>query len=305
MKLLIIDGNHLMHRAFHAYPTLTDSQEQPIGAVYGFFSLLLRVIQLTQITHLVICFDRPSPTFRKNMFANYQIKRAKMDDGLATQMVTIHEALNEIGVPIFELDGYEADDLMGTLAYQAAKENIETIIFSGDRDLLQLINERVKILAPVTGVTQFILFDEEKVKEKFGITPIQIIDYKALIGDGSDGYPGVNGIGPKTAVNLINQYPTVEDIFKNLKNIPEKISLKLANGAEIAVLCKKLATILLDVPVHLEIEKADIKNFTKEQFLAVFDKYNFNSLKNRLGYFKKDLEKTNKKTKNENQMSLI
>lgn len=310
-KLLIIDGNHLMHRSFHAYPPFKDKNNNQIGAVYGFFAILIKVIELTKPTHLIVCFDRPAPTFRKNMFANYQAKRTKMDDDLVSQMQIIHEALNKLDIPIFEIDGYEADDLIGTLAFQTKNEkNIETIIFSGDRDLLQLVNSNVKILAPITGVTKFILFNNETVKEKFGIDPIQIIDYKALVGDASDGYPGVAGVGAKTAVELLNKYQTIEKIFENINLIPEKIAKKLADSAETCVLCKKLATIVLDTPIHMNLNKANLKNITEDKLLDVFDKYGFNSLRNRLFYFKnqtKEIIKTKlqKTEKNENQMSLI
>ena len=310
-KLLIIDGNHLMHRSFHAYPPFTDSNNNQIGAVYGFFAILIKVIELIKPTHLIICFDRPSPTFRKNMFANYQIKRTKMDDDLVSQMQIIHDALNQLNLPIFEIDGYEADDLIGTLAFQTEKEkDLETIIFSGDRDLLQLVNSKVKILAPITGVTKFILFDSQTVKEKFGINPNQIIDYKALVGDASDGYPGVAGVGPKTAVELLNRYETIEKIFENINLVPVKIAKKLADSAETCVLCKKLATIVLDAPIHMDLEKADLTNITENKLLEVFDKYGFNSLKNRIFFLKKQVNKTITAKpqilkKNENQMSLI
>lgn len=314
-KLLIIDGNAVMHRSFHAYPPFTDKNEAPIGAVYGFFAMLLKVLATIDPQYLIICFDRPKPTFRKNMYAGYQAKRPKMNDDLSLQMKTVHAAINLIQVPIFEIDGYEADDLIGTLSVQAVNhvdncDRLEVIVFSGDRDLLQLVNSQVKILAPITGMTKFIIFDEKTVLEKFNILPKQIIDYKALVGDGSDGYPGVTGIGPKTAGELINKYQTLENIYKKLGEINPKIANKLANDAEQAILCKKLATIILDAPVHLNLNQGNLKNFTTEKFTRMFEIYGFNSLKNRLSFFKKSENIPEKKSKlkslkNENQMSLI
>lgn len=324
-KFLIIDGNAIVHRAFHAFPPLHKSDGRQVNAVYGFFSILIKALEEVKPEYLAICFDRPKPTFRKLMYAGYQAHRPKMADGLGEQIVLLHEALEKIGIPVFEIDGYEADDVIGTLAAKAiqlsvlgfqlsdtgssvvsnsvtdkqktgklATENgkqktdnrrLEIIILSGDRDLLQLVNSHVKILAPVVGITKFILYDEATVAEKFGIKPSQIIDYKALVGDASDGYPGVSGIGPKTASGLLKQYGSFENLYQRLADLPEKIALKLATDAEQAALAKKLATISLDAPVQLDIEICNMRLFTKEKVAAVCEEFGFQSLKKRLGVF--------------------
>lgn len=286
-KLLIIDGNAIIHRAYHAYPPLTDPKGELINAVYGFLSMLIKVIEEVKPTYLVICFDRPAPTFRKILYAGYQAKRPKMGDDLSGQIKRLHKALDTIGIPLFEVDGYEADDCIGTLSVQAQqqKQPLETVILSGDRDLLQLVNERTKELMPITGITKFNLFDSEKVIEKFGITPSQIVDYKALVGDASDGYPGVSGIGPKTASNLLTTYKTFENIYEHLPEISENISQKLAADAESGALSKQLATISLDVPIHLDLSKASVDTFARERVIAVCDELGFTSIKKRLDIF--------------------
>lgn len=287
-KLLIIDGNAIVHRAYHAYPpVLTDPAGQIINAVYGFFSMLVKVIEEVKPEYIVICFDRPAPTFRKTLYAGYQAHRPKMGDDLSGQIKRLHQALEMIGIPVFEVDGYEADDCIGTLSVQAQQqqEKIETVILSGDRDLLQLVNERTKEFMPITGITKFNLFDVQKVIEKFGITPSQIVDYKALVGDASDGYPGVGGIGPKTAVTLLNKYKTFENIYKHISEITGTAAEKLAKDAEAGALSKQLATIALDAPVHLDLEKASMQHFAREKVLQVCDMFGFNSIRKRLDVF--------------------
>lgn len=305
-KLLIIDGNAIVHRAFHAFPkSLTLPGGELINAVYGFFSILIKAIDEIKPEYLVICFDRPAPTFRKLLFAGYQANRPKMADVLSQQISLLHKLLGEIGIPIFEIDGYEADDIIGTLSVQAKKHNIETIILSGDRDLLQLVNNMVKLLAPVTGITKFIMFDEKAVLEKYGVKPSQVTDYKALIGDSSDGYPGVNGIGPKTAQELLRKYDSFENLYKQIRDLPEKTALKLATNAEQGSLAKKLATITLDVPVKLNFSFSSMDHFNREKVEKIFNEYKFNSLKKRLVVFKSFNSLNDGKKENENQLKLI
>ncbi|HEV2340032.1 MAG TPA: 5'-3' exonuclease H3TH domain-containing protein, partial [Patescibacteria group bacterium] len=253
-RLLLIDGNAILHRAFHAYPPFTDKDGNPTNAIYGFFAMLLKLLEEVLPDYVVICFDKGAPTFRMTMYAGYHANRPKMKDGLVSQVPILHRALEAIGIPIFGVNGYEADDLLGTLSTQATEQKLETIIVTGDRDLLQLINNRVKILMPLVGITKTMLFDEKRVEEKYGIKPSQIIDYKALVGDASDNYPGVSGIGPKSASDLLQKYQTLENLYKHIGELPAQLGEKLAIDAEQASLCKTLATIRLDAPVHLKIE---------------------------------------------------
>ena len=283
-RLVLVDGNAIVHRAYHALPPLHKTQEgQLTNAVYGFFSMTLKIISDLNPENLVVCFDRPAPTFRKQMYVGYQATRPKIEDELSDQFKIIHEVLEKSKFCIFELDGYEADDLIGTLSYQAVekKPKEEVVILTGDRDLLQLVNSKVVILAPVIGVTKMILFDEAKVKEKYDLEPHQFIDYKALVGDSSDNYPGVGGIGPKTAADLLNKYHTLEGIYKNLGEISPKTAEKLAIDAEQSAMAKKLATIELTAPIHLKFEDCEVSKIDREALLKSFEELSFNSLINR------------------------
>ena len=255
-KLLLIDGNAILHRGYHAYPPLTNPKgEQMINAVFGFFSMLLTVFADQKPDYLVVCFDRGKPTFRMNMYTGYHAHRPKMADDFFPQVAIVHELLEKMNVQMFELDGYEADDLIGTIAKKAVDEfKEEVVIVTGDRDLLQLVNPHVKVLMPLLGFTKTVLFDEAKVEEKYGVHPRQFVDYKALIGDASDGYPGVTGIGPKTAAKLLQEHGTFEKLYQDVSILPEKIGLKLATDAEQAALAKQLATIVIDSPIQFDLD---------------------------------------------------
>lgn len=280
-KLVLIDGNAILHRAFHAIPPLNNKDGIPTNAAYGFFSMVFKIIEDLKPEYLIVCFDKKAPTFRKQMYVGYQAKRPKMSDDLVPQIDLVHKALDEAKIPHFEIDGYEADDLIGTLSVDAKKAGLQTIIVSGDRDLLQLVNNNVLMLAPIMGITKMTLFDEAKVKEKYGLNPLQIVDYKALAGDSSDNYPGVSGIGPKTASNLIFQYETLENLYKHISDLPIKIQEKLSQDAEQAVMSKKLATIILDAPVKLNEKEAQVNNIDKEGLRRAFEKLGFKTLLNR------------------------
>lgn len=282
-KLLLIDGNAILHRAFHAYPPVfSDKKGNPTNAIYGFYAMLLKVLEEVKPDLLTICFDQGAPTFRMNLYAGYHANRPKMQDTLGAQVEPLRQSLQKIGIPINAIDGYEADDLIGTLSGQAKKKGLETVILTGDRDLLQLVNGEVKLLMPITGITKSVLMGSKEVEDKYGIKPGQVIDYKALVGDASDNYPGVTGIGPKTASNLLKEYETLENIYAHLGDIKPELSQKLAQDAEQAMLCKKLATIHMDAPVHLDIKAADLGNFSPEKFLDVFEEFNIHSLVKRL-----------------------
>ncbi len=282
-RLVLIDGNALVHRAYHAYPPFTDSDNNPVGGVYGFFSMLLKILQDMQPHHLVVCFDSEGATFRQQLYVAYHAHRPQLSDDFVPQLIAIQEMLRDAGICTFAVSGYEADDLIGTIAHQTVQkqQEVEVIIVSGDRDLLQLVNSHVRVLMPIVGITNMTIFDEQKVLEKYGVTPQQFIDYKALIGDVSDGYPGVTGIGPKGAANLIAKFGTFENLYKNLGEVPQGVSQKLANDAEQATLAKKLATIVTDAPIHLKFKDTDIKNLKKEVLLKTFRKLGFQSLTKR------------------------
>lgn len=302
--LVLIDGNAIIHRAFHAYPTLTAPDGRETNAVYGFCAMFLKILEDLQPEYVVVCFDRAAPTFRKQLFAGYQATRPQVSDGLSPQFGLLHEVLEKMGVEIFEIDGYEADDLIGTISHQAKEQGLSVIIVSGDRDMMQLVNSSVKVLMPVVGVTKTELYDEKKVEEKFGVKPSQIIDYKALVGDASDNYPGVAGIGPKGASNLLKEYETLENIYKHLDDIAAKnqrLATKLAEGAESAGLSQKLATIVTDAPLTFNIKKSACLHLDRDGLEEAFENLGFNSLLKRIPA----LVKKQEKKKGGEQMGLL
>src|SRR3989304_1840840 len=239
-KLVLIDGNAILHRAFHALPPLTTRSGEPINAVYGLVSMLLRVIQELKPTHIVVCFDVKEPTFRHKALATYQAQRPRMADELSGQFEKAKKFLEAAGIPVYSKPGYEADDVIGTLA-SLYKDDV--VIVTGDRDILQLVDGRVKVYMPIAGLATAKLLGEGEVVEKMGIPPFQIDDYKALVGDPSDNYPGVPGIGPKTAIALLEEFGTLDNIYKSIDKISPRTADKLKKGREEAKLSKKLATI--------------------------------------------------------------
>ena len=279
-KLVLIDGNAIVHRAYHALPPFHTHKGLPTNAIYGFFAMVLKAVNDLRPEYLVVTFDRAAPTFRQQLFVGYQAQRPKMKDELSSQFTLLHEILEKARFKLFEVDGYEADDMIGTIARQSKDE---VIILSGDRDLLQLVNGHVRMIAPVTGVTKMILFDKDKVLEKYGLEPHQLPDYKALVGDPSDNYPGVSGIGPKTASNLIRQFHTIENLYKNLAEVPPKISEKLATDAEQSALAKKLATIDVNAPIKFDPKECQADMIDEKSLLESFKMLGFRSLIDRFG----------------------
>lgn len=303
-RFIVIDGNAILHRAYHALPPLTNKEGIVVNAVYGFCSMLLKVIADLKPDYLAVAFDRAAPTFRQELYVGYQAHRPKMADDLSAQIVMVHEVLSKMKISVFEIDGYEADDIIGTIAHKVSEgtkilsdkdikekspsilisqyPNIDVIIVSGDRDMLQLVNGNVKVYAPIIGLTKTILFDAKTVEEKYAVKPSQIIDYKALIGDASDNYPGVSGIGPKTASELLRQYKTLENLYENIGKLSAKIGERLATDIEQASLAKKLATIATDCPISLDIEKCSMKYFDTAGARTAFEDLGFQSLVKRV-----------------------
>jgi len=286
-KLVLIDGNAIMHRAYHALPPLTTKKGEPINAVYGFVSVLLRIIKDLKPTHIAVCFDRPEKTFRKEKYIHYQAQRPEMDEFLSTQITKMHEVLDAFSIPVYEKAGFEADDVIGTLARQTQNTKSgfkidEIIIVTGDRDIFQLIDKRIKVYVPVKGLKEGKFYDIDEVRHEFDFNPIQIIDYKALVGDASDNYPGVSGIGPKTARDLIVKYKTVENLFTHLNDLPEGVKNKLKNKKKDALFFKNLATIVTDVPVDIDVKKMGDWDIGSEDAVRLFMSYGFKTLLTRI-----------------------
>ena len=288
-RLVIIDGHAILYRAYHALPTsLTTSKGQMVNAVYGFTSMLLRVVAELKPTHLIVAFDTPEPTFRNKLYEDYQIQRPKADDDFISQIGMVKKLVTEMGIVRYEKPGFEADDVIGTLAFQASshtnkEQQFEVIIVSGDRDMLQLVNDRVKIYMPVKGLSESKLYGTIEVEEKYSIKPAQIVDYKALVGDPSDNYPGVAGIGPKTASSLIFRFKSFEKLYEHLEEIESvKVKTALKANEKLAKVSRKLARILTDVPLQVNWEQCILRNFDREDVHLLFDELGFRSLIPRL-----------------------
>lgn len=284
-RLVLVDGNALLHRAYHATPPLATSSGELINAVFGFTAMLLKALTDLTPDYLAIAWDEKGPTFRHQAYTQYKATRGPTDNDLTSQYGRVHEVVDVLNVPEFSLSGYEADDLIGTLAVQAAKEkNLETIILTGDRDIMQLINPHIKVLMPKKTLADVGMYGEEEFAARYGFMPKQIIEYKALAGDASDNIPGVQGIGEVTATKLIQQFGTVEKIYdpKNLGTLPERTQKLLAEGAESAVMSKKLATIDLEAPIKLELDKCVVSDYEHGKAEKLFEELEFKSLIARL-----------------------
>jgi DNA polymerase-1 len=265
---LLIDGNAIMHRAFHALPPFKTKKGIPTHVIYGFFSMLHKAITDLSPSYLAVCFDTPAPTFRNKIFKKYQIQRPKISDDFKSQIPLVKEGLDLGGIIHLEKDGFEADDLIGTIAKKSAtsdNKKIKVLILSGDRDILQLVDNNVLAISPQIGFSTTKIYDINEVAKKFMIAPSQIADFKALAGDPSDNYPGAKGIGPKTAAKLINEFQTAENLLKNLNKIKNpSIKIILEENKDNILLAKKLAKIVTDVKVDFGIEKASFSGFKKE-----------------------------------------
>jgi len=280
--LLLIDGNAIMHRAYHALPPFKTSAGVPTNIIYGFLSMLHRVTIDFKPDNVITCFDTPAPTFRNKLYKEYQSQRPKIDDDFITQIPLVKEALDAGGIYHIEKDGFEADDLLGTISKIFANNNMRVLILSGDKDIMQMVNENIFLAAPQLGLSNIKIYDKSEVEQKLGVSPDQITDYKALAGDPSDHYPGARGIGPKTASNLLLQFGTVENLLNNIDKIKSEKVKEIVNGnKENILLSKKLATIKTDVEVDIDLKKSEFNGFNKnlKEFLY---KYQINSLIKRL-----------------------
>lgn len=287
--MILIDGNAILHRAYHALPPLTTRNGELVNAVYGFASMLLKILAELKPDFLIVAFDTGKPTFRQQEFIGYQAKRPKMDEELIGQTEKVRELVSAFGFPIVMKEGYEADDVIGTLAEKAVEEGLRVLVVTGDRDLMQLVGEGVGLYMPSRGLSEGEMIDEKKVKEKMGVLPGQIVDYKGLVGDSSDNYPGVPGIGPKTAAVLLNKFGSLEGIYQKLEEIRssrelggEKLAKKLEEGKESAFLSRKLAKILTDVPLEFDFKSSLVDGYDKEKVIDFFRKMGFRSLISRV-----------------------
>lgn len=278
-KFLIIDAHALIHRAFHALPPLTTKEGQPINAVYGFLLILIRALKDIKPQYIAVAFDAKGKTFRHEQYKEYKATRPPTPDELKSQFPIVHEVIDAFGFPSYSVEGYEADDLIATLCRSFDKrDDLDTIILSGDLDLLQLVDSNTKMVKLHKGVKETILFDEATVKEKQGITPAQVTDYKGLRGDSSDNLPGVKGIGEKGAVKLLQQYSDIENIYTHLEEITGRERKALEGHKDDAMLSKQLATLVYDAPITFKLEDATADHIDHDAVIALLRKYEFRSL---------------------------
>jgi len=283
--LVLLDGNNIVHRAFHAFektsPLTVSKTGEVVSAVYGFALMLLKIISELKPTQCAIAFDTKAPTFRHEMFDQYKAHRPPTPNELIDQLGRVRQLVEAFHIPIFELDGYEADDVLGALSEQASEQGVDTIIVTGDADTMQLVSPRVKVLSPKPRGTfsNTDLYDEAAVSQKYGVKPEQIADFKALVGDPSDNIPGVPSIGPKTAAKLIQQFGSIDQIYAHIDEVtPAKIQALLRENEDRAHQSKTLATIVTQLPVTLNLDDCQISQYNRQQVIELFRELEFYSL---------------------------
>ena len=281
--LVIIDGNSIINRAFYALPEMSNKEGLKTNAIYGFTNMLLKIIDTYNPTHISVAFDRKAPTFRHIEFKEYKAGRKKMPDELREQFEPLKDLLDKFNIHRLEIDGYEADDIIGTVSKIAEDNGFKVYIVAGDKDAIQLASNKTTTLITKKGVGEVEEYDYDSVIEKYEMTPTQFIDLKGLMGDKSDNIPGVPGIGEKTGIKLIKEFSSIEGIFDNIDSIKGSTKKKLEENKELAIMSKKLATIIRDVPVEFNLEELEYGNYNTKDILDVFKYLGFTSLIPRIG----------------------
>ena len=270
-KIVLVDGSSYLYRAFHALPALTNSKGQPTGAIYGILNMLRKLKNDYQPTHMAVIFDTKSKTFREDLYPQYKAHRETMPDELVSQLVPIHSAIKALGIPLITVDGVEADDVIGTFAKQATENQQEVLISTGDKDFAQLVNRHITLINTMTNT----VYDEIKVKEKFGVTPAQIIDYLSLIGDTSDNIPGIPMVGPKTAAKWLGIYGTIENLIEHQADIKGKVGDNFRQFIPELALNRQLVTIKTDVELNLNLADLTLQPEDKNFLLNFYREMEF------------------------------
>ncbi|HSX46996.1 MAG TPA: 5'-3' exonuclease H3TH domain-containing protein, partial [Patescibacteria group bacterium] len=283
-KLAIIDGKSVFYRGYYAMPNLSTKDGTPTGGVFGFATMALEVIKRLKPDYVCVAWDKPKTNIRKRLalYPEYKAGRKPAPPDFYEQVPVLHELLEAFGWPLYELDDYEADDIMGTLAVQAAKKDIETMLITSDLDMLQLVDPHIHVYALKKGLSNIELYSPKSFEAKYGIQATQFLDLKALKGDSSDNIPGVPGIGEKGAIELLKQFETLDGVYDNLALTKESTRKKLEAGKDLAYLSKKLGSIWTDAPLKLDLKAVDGRNCQPEQVLHLLQKLEFSSLARRL-----------------------
>ncbi|BAU29514.1 DNA polymerase I [Aneurinibacillus soli] len=283
-KLIIIDGNSIANRAFYALPLLTNNEGLYTNAVYGFTMMLMRILEEEKPTHVLVAFDAGKVTFRTEGYKDYKGTRQKTPGELSAQFPLMKELLDAFSIAHYELPGYEADDIIGTMSAQAEANGYSTLIVSGDKDMLQLVSDRTKVALTRKGISETELYSPQEIMDKYQLTPVQIIDLKGLMGDTSDNIPGIPGVGEKTALKLLHEFGTVEDVLAHASEVKgKKLQEKIAAHADDARMSKELATILREAPLAITLENTAYAAYVAEKVAPVFERFAFKSLLERLG----------------------
>lgn len=288
--LLAVDGNSLLYRAFYAMPPFTTKNGEPAGAIYGFFSMLLSALDTISPDALLIAFDKKGKTFRHNIYKEYKGTRKPMPEDLIPQVPMLKKALGDMEISILEMEGYEADDILGAISKQAGESDILSVLLTGDKDSFQLVDDNCSVMLTRKGVSETVIIDENKLYDMYELTPSQIVDLKGFMGDSSDNIPGVPGVGEKTALKLLHQYGNMDGVYEHIEEIKGKLKEKLLNNKDIAYLSRELATIQSNIELGITIDDVAFPGLEEEKTKPVFEGLGFNSLVKRLGY-----EKTVKK----------
>jgi DNA polymerase-1 len=283
-RLMLLDSNGLIYRGYHALPPLTTSKGELVNAVFGFCSILLRGIQDVRPEYVAACFDLPGPTFRHEQYAAYKATRAPMPDDLRSQFPKVREVVAALRIPVYEMAGFEADDVIGTITRDLdARGGIDTTIVTGDLDMLQIVTEHTRLMTTRQGVDSTIYYDPAKIWERFELRPDQMIDYKALKGDPTDNIPGIPGVGEKTAAKLVGQFGSLEEMYGRLDEVKqEALRQKLVDAREQVFASRELARIVRDLPISLDLEAARLSDYDRAEVVRLFREFEFRTLIDRL-----------------------
>lgn len=290
--LIIIDGNSIVNRAFYALPDLTNKKGLHTSAIFGFTNMLFKLIDTYKPTHISVAFDKKAPTFRHLEYEEYKAGRKKMPDELKQQLEPLKNLLDAFNINRLEIEGYEADDIIGTVSLKAEQDGYKVYIVTGDKDAIQLASKTTTTLITKKGVGEVEEYDFNEVEEKYGMTPTQFIDLKGLMGDKSDNIPGVPGIGEVTGIKLIKEFGSIENIIENIDSVKGSPRKKIEENKELAIMSKRLATIIRDVPIDFDLDKLEFGNYDKSKLIEVFNELDFNSLIARLDSNAEELKVT-------------
>ena len=282
-RLMLLDSNGLIYRGYHALPPLTTSKGELVNAVFGFCSILLRGIQDLQPEYVAACFDLPGPTFRHEQFAEYKATRTPMPDDLRSQFPLVRQVVAALRIPVYEMAGYEADDVIGTITRDLDGRDIDTTVVTGDLDMLQIVSEHTRLMTTRQGVDSTVYYDPAKIWERFELRPDQMIDYKALKGDPTDNIPGIPGVGEKTAAKLVGQFESLEGIYGRIDEVkPDKLRDKLVEAHTQVFASRELSRIVRDLPISLDLEAARLSDYDRAEVVRLFREFEFRTLIDRL-----------------------